>query len=126
MFAADSMGLWLFLRNCFRNTRKEVLDPEAQNRPFKVTCFWITRKPTGTPYHVTLNAGLLSKVSENIASESTENCLNSNLANKRELHEFRLRLSHYPDYNEMHSIAPCYLAVAEHLIVITLANVDRF
>jgi len=54
--------------------RKQNLTRNSQSRSCKVTHYGITEKPTTdcvTPYN---NAGLISKVSEKIASDNAENC----------------------------------------------------
>jgi len=56
------------------DTKKHNLTRNSQSRSFKVMHFGITEKPTTDCVSLYNNAGLISKVSEEIASENTENC----------------------------------------------------
>ena len=53
---------------------KQNFTRNSQSRSFKVIHFGITEKPTTDCVSLYDNAGLISKVSEEIASENTKNC----------------------------------------------------
>jgi len=57
-----------------RPAQKQNLTRNSQSRSFKVVHFGITEKPTTDCIWLYNNAGLVSKVSEEIASENAENC----------------------------------------------------
>jgi len=75
--------LYQFSRNYFsyvarsepaKPARKKNLTRNSHSRSFKVTHFEVTEKPTTDCISLYNNAGLISKVSEEIASENAENC----------------------------------------------------
>jgi len=56
------------------NRRENNLTRNSQSGSYKVIHFGITEKPTTDCVSVYNNAGLISKVSEEIASKNAENC----------------------------------------------------